>query len=164
MLPISQVLFRFKKAICYSLSGTVWRFSGETPIIYVLLLLKTRMPEHFNSDELDVYIYDIIDDLKKGYRYDENFDVLVGSAGAIIHLLNVFEVTRDEELLILAHDLFSHLEKNSTKITVEGQDGRAWKGTMASNPLAGLHTESQELCGHCQNLVDTSQKIKRLKL
>ena len=40
-------------------------FSGETPIIYVLLLLKTRMPEHFNSDELDVYIYDIIDDLKK---------------------------------------------------------------------------------------------------
>lgn len=113
-------------------------FSGETPIIYVLLLLKTRMPEHFNSDELDVYIYDIIDDLKKGYRYDENFDVLVGSAGAIIHLLNVFEVTRDEELLILAHDLFSHLEKNSTKITVEGQDGRAWKGTMASNPLAGF--------------------------
>lgn len=31
-------------------------FSGETPIIYILLLLKIRLPEHFDIKELDIYI------------------------------------------------------------------------------------------------------------
>lgn len=138
-------------------------FSGETPIIYVLLLLKTRIAEHFDPEELDVYIYDIIDDLKQGYRQDENYDVLVGSAGAIVHLLNVFEVTKDEELLELAYSLFCHLEKNSLRIVVDGRDGKAWKGTMASNPLAGFAHGVSGIVWSLSKLSRYFQKDKRLK-
>jgi len=110
-------------------------YSGESPIIYALLTLGTELTQHFNMESLLSLCNIIINNMQNKIEQDQDYDILIGSAGLIRQLLNLYDVTRDEKLLQLSKRCASHLVGRAVDIN---EKSIGWKSALASNPLAGF--------------------------
>lgn len=110
-------------------------YSGESPVIYALLTLGTELGHRFKIKEMLQLINIIVDNFKNKIEKDKDYDILIGSSGLILHLLNLYKVTSDDCYLILAQKCASHLLDNTAQID---ENCIGWKSEIASYPLAGF--------------------------
>lgn len=104
-------------------------YSGEASIIYAyeILYRLTNKVEFLNYAEKH---FEILDTL---IEQDNNFDILLGDAGAIHVLLNLYEITAKAKYIKAAEKAANHIVKN--KVTTS--TGIGWKSNITVNPLAG---------------------------
>lgn len=110
-------------------------YSGESPIIYSLLSLTTELEEHFSLKDVLPLCNIIINNLKDKIKQDKDYDILIGSAGLIIQLLNLYKITSDGSFLSLSQKVASYLMHSATQID---EKSIGWQSAIASNPLAGF--------------------------
>lgn len=109
-------------------------FSGETPIIYALIILEKELNEYFDSDELELMRSKIINSCEKSLINNQEHDVIIGSAGVILILLKYYEHVKDKKILSLAERYADKIMKDSIKI----ENALAWKSSFAKQPLGGF--------------------------
>ena len=111
--------------------GLISAFSGTFSVLYSLVHFQQIIP----SEEYKKKIQNLKARLKANVKEDEAFDLLGGSAGVIQVLLNLFEVTNDQEYTDIAEMYGRHLLDNAV---VVGEDQIAWKNPHSHNYLGGL--------------------------
>lgn len=105
-------------------------YAGDASLIYTMLNLAIL----WNDDKLLNEIIDMLKYLEPQIEYDENYDIISGSAGCIIVLLKLYEETKEQYALDLAIKCGEKLLKES--IDIGG--GLGWQPKVASNALAGF--------------------------
>ena len=109
-------------------------FSGETPIIYSLIILEKELGEFFDLNEIESMRYNVFLSCKKNLGKNRDHDIIIGSAGVILILLKYYETIKKTEVLDLAKEYASRIIQDSIVI----DDSLAWKGSFAKNPLGGF--------------------------
>lgn len=105
-------------------------YSGDSSLIYTLLVLANM----WNDKELLNETLDTLKYIERQIEYDENYDLMSGSAGCIIVLIKLYEKTGEKYALDLAIKCGEMLLKKA--INIEG--GFGWQPKIASNALAGF--------------------------
>lgn len=113
----------------YAEYSTIGSFSGESSVIYALQLISSII----DDKSLINLCFTIAQRLKKQIHNDKNYDIISGSAGCIIQMLNLYNIHGDDEFLNIAIMCAEHLI-NEAKVI---DNGLAWKPIIASNALAG---------------------------
>lgn len=102
-------------------------FGGESSLVYAYSLLHklTRDPEYLRYAERHFAV------VERAVKNDQAYDLVYGNAGAILALVNLYSLQKDERYLACA--------KTAAKVICEAQreDG-GWKSATASAPLAGF--------------------------
>lgn len=105
-------------------------FSGESSVLYAYeILYKLSGDEGF----LD-YAKKHTEVLASIIDKDNNYDILLGNAGAIHVFINMYMISQKQEYLSLAEDAAEHLVKNAISV----DPGIGWKSLVTVNPLAGF--------------------------
>lgn len=103
-------------------------YSGETSIICVLQIISKITKEDFSEE-----YQKIINMISRKIEDDVNYDMVSGSAGCIMQILNLYAEVQDDNLLTLAKRCGDHLLNSAEK-----KDAMLlWKPLSASNALAG---------------------------
>lgn len=152
---LKNILFQYTEFILKNkekaeLSGA---FSGESSIIYTYELLYKLTNEGIYLE----YAKKHVEILQYVLEKDNNFDILLGNAGAIHILLNLYEVTKSDEYLKTAEDAAHYILDNAVKADV----GIGWKSNITVNPLAGF---SHGVAGIASALLRLSSLIKNEKI
>ena len=66
-------------------------FSGETPIIYSLVVLEEQLGSMFDSNEIELIRNEILLMCERNISNDKDYDIIIGSAGVIAILLKYYE-------------------------------------------------------------------------
>jgi type 2 lantibiotic biosynthesis protein LanM len=111
-------------------SAYISAFFGYGSAIYVLTHLYKLWKEEYLLDEAR----QLIDEIELYVAKDKNFDLLSGSAGTILVLLNFYDLTGYKKALDIAIECGHHLIKNSIKM----QTGVAWSISSNHTPLSGI--------------------------
>lgn len=106
-------------------------FEGAPSIIYALEMMSSVLPE--KKDEINNLIEELFEEISEKIQEDSNYDILLGSAGCILVLLNQFESTRSDKFLKLAKQVGNYLLEKATNQS----NMMMWQPVVASNPLAG---------------------------
>ncbi|CYU92351.1 type 2 lanthipeptide synthetase LanM family protein [Streptococcus suis] len=109
-------------------------FSGETPIIYSLIILEKELGEFFDLNEIESMRHNVFLSCKQNLVKNNDHDIIIGSAGVILILLKYYEVIKKTEILDLAKEYASRIIKDAIVIG----DSLAWRGSFAKNPLGGF--------------------------
>ncbi|MBU3157719.1 type 2 lantipeptide synthetase LanM family protein (plasmid) [Clostridium estertheticum] len=111
-------------------NSEIGAYSGDSSLIYTLLVLANM----WNDKELLNETLDTLKYIERQIEYDENYDLMSGSAGCIIVLIKLYEQTGEKYALDLAIRCGEMLLKKA--IDIEG--GFGWQPKIASNALAGF--------------------------
>lgn len=103
-------------------------FSGETSVIGVLIRLGEILNEDFRTE------YDhILEMISSKISHDKDYDIVSGTSGCILQLINLYTVTGDHRIPAILKECGDHLLSSA-----EEKEGMLlWKPTCSSNPLAG---------------------------
>lgn len=110
-------------------------FSGETPIIYALIILEQELGYMFNSNELGYLRREIFLTCKENSDKDKDYDIIIGSAGVIAILLKYYEFKQKDYILDLAKTYAENILNGYVKFN---ENSIAWKGSFAKSPLGGF--------------------------
>jgi type 2 lantibiotic biosynthesis protein LanM len=106
-------------------------FSGLGGLIYTLSHLSSLL----SQPELLQVAVNISQKLPARIATDDSYDIISGSAGAIIALLNLYEQTGDPDIVTIAVQAGDHLCKHAD--TIDGRYGWRVPG-MGGQPLASM--------------------------
>ncbi len=106
-------------------------FNGESGLIYTYQLLYklTEDKKYINYAEKHTQI------IKPIIMRDRGYDIIYGSAGALIVLINMYELTHKQEYLELAINAGNNLLKGQIK---SKEDYGGWIGAGSKQPLTGF--------------------------
>lgn len=110
-------------------------FSGETPIIYSLVILEEQLGELFDLDEIALIRNEILITCKRNITNDRDYDIIIGSAGVIAILLKYYEFKSEEYILDLAKSYAENIIKGYVRLD---ENSIGWKGSFAKSPLGGF--------------------------
>ncbi|HGA3561359.1 TPA: type 2 lanthipeptide synthetase LanM family protein [Streptococcus agalactiae] len=102
-------------------------FSGEASIVYTYEILYSITKEKIYLD----YAKKHITVLQKAMLNDSNHDLMYGNSGALLSLLNMYEITNDKFYIEQAIDVGKNL------VNVQNDNG-SWTTSFISPPLAGF--------------------------
>ncbi|MDM5431194.1 type 2 lanthipeptide synthetase LanM family protein [Bacillus mycoides] len=105
-------------------------FSGYSSAVYVL----THFYKLWGEKELLGEAINFINEIEPHIDKDTTFDLLNGSAGTLLVLLNFYKVTGFQKALDIAIKCGDHLLKNAVKVN----GGVAWTISPKHTPLTGL--------------------------
>ena len=115
----------------HKLSKAVGGFGGMGGLIYAYTHLSVLWEEPALLDEID----SMIELLPEAIDQDQELDIIGGSAGCLISLLNLYKLAPSERTLAAAIRCGDHLLAKALKM----EHGIAWmNGLPASAPLAGF--------------------------
>lgn len=105
-------------------------FYGEASILYLYelcykLYKQTKYLEYCRKQAMVI---------KKLFKFDNKYDFLFGNAGAIVVILNLFDLTVEYEFLSLAIEMGNFLLDHC----IENESGISWKSSVSPYCLAGL--------------------------
>ncbi|MDR6726762.1 type 2 lantibiotic biosynthesis protein LanM [Paenibacillus amylolyticus] len=131
---LDQTLFKYSNTVKENLvmlpSQSNGAFSGEASLMYTFELL-------FSITGNEIYLnyakqhFKIVDYL---IEFDESYDLMMGSAGTIQVILNLYEITKEEKYLESSIRAGMKLLKHKIQLP----EGIGWLPSEASNPLAGF--------------------------
>jgi len=93
-------------------------FEGLGGIIYVI----SHLDRLWNESWLRTYAKQFISKIAKLVNSDKKYDIMTGSAGAILALLSYYQTTKDQYSLIVASSFGDHLVSNF----IETPNGSGW--------------------------------------
>ena len=131
--------------------GLISAFSGTFSVLYSLVHFQQLVP----SDDYEKKIQNLKARLKANAKEDEAFDLLGGSAGIIQVLLNLFEVTSDQEYIEIAEMYGKHLIDNADDV---GENEIAWKNSHSQNYLGGLSHGTSGIAWSLLRLSDVTNR------
>ena len=110
-------------------------FSGETPLIYALIILEKELGDLFNLVEIESMRNSVLLSCEENLNKSKDHDVIIGSAGVIVILLKYYEFTKKREIL----DIIKVYAEEIIKGFVTMDNGViAWQGSFAKRPLGGF--------------------------
>jgi len=113
------------------LSKSVGGFGGFGGIIYTYTHLSVLWEQPSLLDDLDT----VLEALPELIEEDQEFDIISGSAGCLISLINLYQLVPSERVLIAALRCGEHLIAKALKM----EHGIAWLNLLpASAPLTGF--------------------------
>lgn len=110
-------------------------FSGETPIIYSLVVLEEQLGSMFDSNEIELIRNEILLMCERNISNDKDYDIIIGSAGVIAILLKYYEFKSEDYILDLAKSYAENIIKGYVSLS---ENSIAWKGSFAKSPLGGF--------------------------
>ncbi|MES1042739.1 type 2 lanthipeptide synthetase LanM family protein [Peribacillus simplex] len=111
--------------------GLISAFSGPFSLLYPLV----HFQKHFNHNEFESKISELKERIRLSVKEDQVFDFLGGAAGISYVLMNVYEMTKDEEYLEIAEQYGEHLLEQAQ---IVNGDQIAWKHETAYTYLGGF--------------------------
>lgn len=105
-------------------------FTGEGSVAFTYALLYIILEE----ERFLTYAEKQASRLSTLYKYDQNYDLLSGNAGAIVLLIILYTLTREEKWKILAIEIGDWLWSKA----VEQDQGYGWKLKSCENVLGGM--------------------------
>lgn len=129
-------------------NSEIGAYAGDASLIYTLL----NLAKMWNDDKLLIEIIDMLKYLEPQIEYDENYDIISGSAGCIIVLLKLYKETKEHYALDLAIKCGEKLLKESMNI----DGGLGWQPKVASNALAGFSHGAAGISWALYNLGEVS--------
>ncbi|MGD9107706.1 MAG: type 2 lanthipeptide synthetase LanM family protein [Gammaproteobacteria bacterium] len=154
-----QPLRTFLKTDEFKFLGSTWGIGGTTglgSIIYALVCINNLIKEPSLLEDAKIVASLINDDL---INKDQILDIIAGSAGAILSLLNLYKITSEQKFLQKAIACGEHLLKN--KITKNGH--KTWITINSHRPLAGFGHGAAGIAYALLKLFEATQKNEYLQ-
>ena len=130
---LDESYFRYTNqmlADCKQEKVCIGAYYGEASILYLYELCYHL----YKDDKYLFYCEKQVEVLEKYFKKDNKYDLIFGNAGAILTIINLYDLTNKSKYLSLAKEMGNYLLKKSSYL----DKGIGWKSDISPNYLAGL--------------------------